>query len=106
MSDVGAGTILLTPRRGPKEPMEMQLCADFETAPDTPPRAPGCEECLVLGTPWVHLRTCLACGHVGCCDSSPGRHATAHYRTVAHPVVRSAEPGENWRWCYVHELLA
>ena len=63
------------------------------------PRANGCEECLRLGTPWVHLRLCLTCGHVGCCDSSPMRHARAH----AHSIVQSLEAGENWRWCYVHE---
>ncbi|AQA06364.1 hypothetical protein BVC93_13000 [Mycobacterium sp. MS1601] len=67
------------------------------------PRTSGCEECLRLGTPWVHLRLCLTCGHVGCCDSSPMRHARAHAHTVSHPIVRSMEPGENWRWCYVHE---
>ncbi|MFD9224697.1 UBP-type zinc finger domain-containing protein [Streptomyces sp. NPDC060064] len=70
------------------------------------PRTPtGCEECLRDGTPWVHLRLCLTCGHVGCCDSSPSRHARAHASTDAHPIVASFEPGENWRWCYVHEAL-
>jgi hypothetical protein len=67
------------------------------------PRTNGCEECLRLGTPWVHLRLCLTCGHVGCCDSSPMRHARAHAHKVGHPIVQSMEPGENWRWCYVHE---
>lgn len=68
------------------------------------PRTPhGCEECLRLGTPWVHLRLCLTCGHVGCCDSSPGRHASAHAHAIGHPVVRSMEPGEDWRWCYVDQ---
>jgi hypothetical protein len=65
--------------------------------------AEGCEDCLRLGTAWVHLRQCLTCGHVGCCDSSPQRHARAHAHAVGHPIVRSAEPGENWRWCYIHE---
>ncbi|MFF2246114.1 UBP-type zinc finger domain-containing protein [Arthrobacter sp. NPDC058130] len=64
----------------------------------------GCEECLSLGTPWVHLRLCLSCGHVGCCDSSPMRHARAH-ATESHPIVRSLEPGEDWRWCYPHEAF-
>jgi len=69
-------------------------------------RTPGaCEECLRDGTTWVHLRLCLACGHVGCCDSSIGKHATAHFHETGHPVMRSAEPGEAWRWCYVDELL-
>jgi hypothetical protein len=67
------------------------------------PTASGCEECLRIGSPWVHLRMCLTCGHVGCCDSSPLRHARAHALTIGHPIVRSLEPGENWRWCYVHE---
>ncbi len=66
-------------------------------------RTNGCEECLVLGTPWVHLRLCLTCGHVGCCDSSPMRHARAHARTLGPPGVQTLEPGENWRWRYVHE---
>ena len=64
----------------------------------------GCEECLAEGTAWCHLRICLACGHVGCCDSSPGRHATAHAESSGHPVVRSIQPGEDWAWCYVDEL--
>lgn len=67
------------------------------------PRTTGCEECLRLGTPWVHLRLCLTCGHVGCCDSSPMRHARAHAHAIRHPIVQAMEPGENWRWCYVHE---
>ena len=67
------------------------------------PRTNGCEECLRLGTPWVHLRLCLTCGEVGCCDSSPMRHARGHAASTGHVVVRSLEPGENWRWCYAHE---
>jgi hypothetical protein len=67
------------------------------------PRSNGCEECLRLGTPWVHLRLCLTCGKVGCCDSSPMRHARAHAGSSGHVVVRSLEPGESWRWCYAHE---
>jgi uncharacterized UBP type Zn finger protein len=67
------------------------------------PSAEGCEECLKIGSQWVHLRLCLTCGHVGCCDSSPNRHATKHFRTTRHPIIQSFEPGEGWRWCYVHE---
>lgn len=63
----------------------------------------GCQQCLQIGSAWVHLRLCLSCGQVGCCDSSPMRHASAHARTVGHPIVQSFEPGENWRWCYVDE---
>ncbi|OMI34880.1 UBP-type zinc finger domain-containing protein [Streptomyces sparsogenes] len=73
---------------------------------DVSPRTPeGCEECLRLGSPWVHLRLCLTCGHVGCCDSSPNRHARAHAHEEEHPVMASLEPGEDWRWCFVHEAL-
>ncbi len=63
----------------------------------------GCVECLAQGMDWVHLRECLICGHVGCCDSSVGRHATKHFHRTKHPITRSIEPGENWRWCYVDE---
>ena len=70
-----------------------------------PPRASGCEECLKLGTAWVHLRLCLSCGHVGCCDSSPGRHATRHFHHTNHPVVASFEPDERWAWCYVDQAM-
>ena len=73
---------------------------------DVTPKTPGaCEECLDEGTTWVHLRLCLTCGHVGCCDSSVRRHATGHFHTVGHPVMRSAEPNERWRWCYSDEIL-
>lgn len=71
--------------------------------PVSPRSAAGCEECLKLGMRWVHLRLCLHCGHVGCCDSSPGRHATAHFREIGHTVVASFEPGERWGWCYEEE---
>jgi hypothetical protein len=71
--------------------------------PVGPPTTPGCEECLRLGTPWVHRRQCLTCGEVGCCDSSPMRHARAHAATTGHVIVRSVEPGEDWRWCYADE---
>ena len=64
----------------------------------------GCEECLEIGSGWVHLRMCLNCGKVGCCDNSPNRHATAHFREVGHPLIRSAEPGESWAWCYEDEV--
>lgn len=67
-----------------------------------PPLA--CEECLKIGGEWMHLRMCLACGTIGCCDNSPHRHATAHFRETAHPLIRSAEPFEGWAWCYVDEV--
>lgn len=64
----------------------------------------GCEECLKIGASWVHLRMCELCGKVSCCDDSPNRHATAHFHESGHPVIRSAEPGEDWSWCYVDEF--
>jgi hypothetical protein len=64
----------------------------------------GCEECLKIGSRWVHLRMCEVCGKVGCCDSSPNRHATAHFHETGHPVIRSAQPGEHWSWCYLDEV--
>jgi uncharacterized UBP type Zn finger protein len=67
------------------------------------PTGSGCQECLRLGMRWVHLRVCLTCGHVGCCDSSFGKHATKHFHSTQHPIVESFEPGEEWGWCYVHE---
>jgi uncharacterized UBP type Zn finger protein len=65
----------------------------------------GCEDCLAMGGRWVHLRLCLSCGHVGCCDSSPNRHASKHAAADQHPIVKSFEPGEEWRWCYVDRVV-
>jgi uncharacterized UBP type Zn finger protein len=65
-----------------------------------------CEECVRLGDSWVHLRMCLTCGNVGCCDSSANQHASAHFRKTTHPLIRSAQPGESWVWCYVDEVIA
>ena len=80
-------------------------CTHLDTIADVMPSAAGCEDCLRTGGRWVHLRMCLACGHVGCCDRSPGRHATAHFLASGHPLVRSFEPGEDWAWCYIDELV-
>ena len=77
-----------------------------EARPAQPTSTRGCEECLKVGSPWVHLRLCLTCGHVGCCDDSPLRHATAHFHATRHPVIKSYEPGETWGWCYVDEEVA
>ena len=71
---------------------------------ELPESTDGCEECLATGGKWLHLRICLECGHVGCCDDSPNKHATAHALATEHPIVRSLEPGEDWSWCYVDEL--
>lgn len=65
----------------------------------------GCEECEKIGSTWVHLRLCLECGHVGCCDSSVNKHATKHFKQTVHPVIKSNEPGENWKWCYLDSLF-
>ncbi|MEU1054586.1 UBP-type zinc finger domain-containing protein [Streptomyces sp. NPDC005876] len=73
--------------------------------PAVPPSGAGCAECEAGGGWWFHLRRCAACGHVGCCDSSPGRHATGHYRATGHPVVQSYEPGEDWFWDYATDTL-
>lgn len=71
----------------------------------TPTARAGCEDCLATGETWVHLRLCLQCSHVGCCDSSKNRHATKHFHATKHPVIRSFEPGEDWRYCYVDDLF-
>lgn len=80
-------------------------CSHLDRIREVTPSAAGCEDCLRIGGTWVHLRLCRTCGHVGCCDSSPNRHASAHVRETDHPIVRSLEPGETWSWCYVDELL-
>jgi uncharacterized UBP type Zn finger protein len=71
---------------------------------ELPEEVAGCEECLEVGDPWCHLRICLTCGHVGCCDSSPNRHASKHAAAMEHPIMRSLQPGEDWSWCFVDEL--
>ena len=81
-------------------------CTHLEAVQVTELPAPllGCEECLKIGGRWLHLRMCLVCGKVGCCDNSPNRHATAHFHETEHPLIRSAEPGEDWSYCYVDDL--
>lgn len=81
-------------------------CTHLDSIRDVQPDSTeGCPDCLVEGTTWVHLRECLECGHVGCCDSSPRRHASAHFTATQHPIMRSIQPGESWRWCFVDELI-
>jgi hypothetical protein len=80
-------------------------CAHLNQIQKVTPSAQGCEDCLKIGDEWVHLRLCLSCGHVGCCDSSKNKHATKHCHQSSHPIVQSFEPGEHWRWCYSDELL-
>jgi uncharacterized UBP type Zn finger protein len=79
-------------------------CSHIDQINDVQPSANGCEDCLAIGGRWVHLRLCLTCGHVGCCDSSPNKHATAHFHTAGHPLVQSFEPGEDWVWCYADNV--
>jgi uncharacterized UBP type Zn finger protein len=93
-------------RREPRKDRTVATtCVHLDQIRDVTPSAQGCEECLKLGDRWVHLRECLSCGHVGCCDSSKNTHATKHFHATQHPIMRSFEPGENWRWCYVDETL-
>jgi uncharacterized UBP type Zn finger protein len=84
----------------------MTSCEHVQEIRRVEPRTPeGCEECLASCMEWVHLRLCLTCGHVGCCDNSRGKHATKHFHRAQHPIVRSYQPGEDWGWCYAHQLL-
>ena len=80
-------------------------CHHFDDLNPPRPEAHACKECLALGDTWVHLRACLICGHVGCCDSSKNKHATKHFHSTSHPVMRSIERGENWGWCYIDEVM-
>ena len=83
-----------------------QDCAHLDQIRITHTLKHVCEDCIKTGSSWVHLRLCLSCGHVGCCDSSPNMHASKHFRTFRHPLVRSIEPGETWVWCYVDQVVA
>lgn len=82
-----------------------ETCEHLKTAGNPAAKTPnGCEECLQMGDRWVHLRRCLQCGHIGCCDSSKNKHATKHFHATKHPVVQSFEKGEAWKWCYLDEV--
>jgi uncharacterized UBP type Zn finger protein len=81
-----------------------EACQHLTEISDVTPSADGCEDCLRTGAWWVHLRLCQTCGHVGCCDESPNRHATAHYTATSHPVISSFEPEEHWLWCFVDQV--
>jgi uncharacterized UBP type Zn finger protein len=84
----------------------MAACAhtDRIQVTELPPSVAGCEECLKAGDPWLHLRICLQCGQVGCCDSSPNRHASRHANEAGHPLIRSLEPGEEWSYCFIDDV--
>lgn len=79
-------------------------CSHLDQIRSVTPRATGCEECLKNGETWVHLRLCLTCGHVGCCDTSRGKHATKHFRETGHPIMQTLEADEDWAWCFVDEI--
>jgi uncharacterized UBP type Zn finger protein len=84
----------------------MEECTHLEqVVVGRPSQVSGCEECLAIGGRWVHLRVCRSCGKVGCCDSSPNRHASAHARASGHPIITSVQPGEFWSYCYVDDLM-
>jgi uncharacterized UBP type Zn finger protein len=86
--------------------MGARVCSHLSLVdPAVEPRSTGCEECLAIGAQWLHLRLCMTCGHVGCCDSSPHRHARAHWQETTHPIVQSFEPGEDWWWCYDDDAM-
>jgi uncharacterized UBP type Zn finger protein len=81
-----------------------ESCPHVKEIRKVTPSGKGCKECLLTGDTWVHLRECLVCGHVGCCDSSKNKHATKHFHETHHPVMQSFEPGESWKWCYVDQI--
>lgn len=83
----------------------MPHCTHTDEIQDVSPNTNGCEECLKTGGRWVHLRMCLECGHVGCCDQSVGKHATKHFHATNHAIMQSIEPGESWGWCYIDQVM-
>ena len=83
----------------------MAQCTHLDSIRDVTPSSRGCEDCLKTGDDWLHLRECLTCGHVGCCDQSKNKHATKHFRSSSHPIMASFEPGEDWKWCYIDEIM-
>ena len=82
-----------------------EACTHLSELAAVTPSADGCEDCLKAGDSWVHLRLCMICGHVGCCDDSKNRHATKHAHATGHPLIKSFEPSEEWGWCYVDQLV-
>jgi len=83
----------------------MATCTHLDLGIDAAPSGTGCVECLAMGGRWLHLRRCAECGHIGCCDDSPNRHATAHFHSTEHPLIQSFEPGEEWFYCYADDLF-
>src|SRR5438874_6898201 len=114
MSEAGAVRVrlrALTPDPEPLTPtrrahMQDQVpCTHLDQIHEVTPSANGCEDCLKIGDSWVHLRICLTCGHVGCCDNSKNKHATRHFHTTHHPIIQSFQPGEDWIWCYIDQVM-
>jgi uncharacterized UBP type Zn finger protein len=95
----------------PEKVVELKLarpnpsCSHLDQTRSVLPSARGCEDCLRIGDSWVHLRICMTCGHVGCCDSSKNKHATGHNHDTGHPIIKTLEPGEDWAWCYKDEVI-
>ena len=85
--------------------MQMGRCTHLQSIREVTPSSEGCEDCLRMGGEWVHLRLCMECGYVGCCDDSPNKHATKHFHATKHPIMKSFEPGEDWGWCFVDDLM-
>jgi len=86
--------------------MANSVCQHISSVVVVDPTSEVCDQCVALGDRWVHLRACLSCGQVGCCDQSKNKHATKHYRSSGHPVIQSIEPGEDWVYCYIDHLMA
>jgi uncharacterized UBP type Zn finger protein len=86
--------------------MSPSICSHLDTIEfmELPVPIEGCAECLKIGSSWVHLRMCMKCGQIGCCDDSPNRHASKHAHEVSHPIIRSAETGEDWSWCFIDNV--
>lgn len=82
----------------------MKACTHHDQIRQVTPHTRGCEECLKAGDTWVHLRLCMTCGHIGCCDSSKNKHATKHFHYSHDPIMKSFEPGEDWGWCYIDQV--
>jgi CPA2 family monovalent cation:H+ antiporter-2 len=99
------GTVLRERFELTSQERQSRHCSHTGQAGAVAPGSPGCAECLREGSEWVHLRICMSCGHVGCCDTSPRRHARAHWTESQHPLMKSAEPGEDWAWCYIDEAV-
>ncbi len=102
---VAIGASLMFPGKEQPLPRPAKSCSHRDQITDATPTSSGCAECLKAGDPWVQLRMCLKCGHVGCCDSSKNQHATAHFTATGHPVMRTLQPGESWKWCYVDKAM-